>query len=694
MTTSKLLNFKWAPSLRLVLQTEASECGLACLCMIAGFFGNYVDMRSTRMLYQTSLKGANLSQLIKTAKKMKLGARPLRLELEDLEQLVLPCILHWNHNHYVVLSKISPKHVEIFNPASGIRNIGYDELSRSFTGVALELWPDNGFEKSPLSPPVKLRSLMGKVTGLSRSFSQILLLALALEIFSLLTPLFLQFTVDNVVVAGDHSLLLTLAIAFSGVLLVQQVTIAIRSYVILYMGTILSVQWRANIFTHLMSLPIQYFEKRHIGDIVSRFGSVDQIQRILTTSFLEAIVDGVMTLLTIGVMFLYSPLLSAISLVAMLFYGVARAIRYLPLKEAMQEVIVHSAKQQSHFLETIRGAKTIKLYQRQDDRKSAWLATLVDAINADIRGQKMQIAYRFFNGSLFGFETIIIIAMAGTMIIDGKMTIGLLTAFISYKGQFDSRVGSLIDKYFDVKMLQLQADRLADIVQSEPENIFNNIESEELSNLEASVKVKNVSFRYSDGEPIILQDVSFDISAGESVAITGPSGCGKTTLLNIVLGILNPTTGDILFGDRSARQIGTGALRSIISTVLQDDVLFAGSIGDNISFFDTDPDIEWIKECARKAFIAEDLESMPMKYNTLVGDMGTVLSGGQKQRVLIARALYRRPKILILDEATSHLDIDRESQVNDAIRNLKITRIIVAHRPETIASADRQIILK
>jgi ATP-binding cassette subfamily B protein RaxB len=276
---------------------------------------------------------------------------------------------------------------------------------------------------------------------------------------------------------------------------------------------------------------------------------------------------------------------------------------------------------------------------------------------------------------------------------DGNFSVGVLMAFNAYKGQFDSRVASLIDKFVEVKMLQLQGERLADIVLHEPETTPARLAVDDDVALVPSLEVKGLRYRYAEQEPYVLDGVDFKIEAGESVAIVGPSGGGKTTLINVMLGILTPVEGEVLIGGVSVGQVGLDTLRQMVGTVLQDDVLFAGSIADNISFFDPQADQAWIEQCARLAAIHQDIATMPMAYNTLVGDMGTVLSGGQKQRILLARALYKKPKILFLDEATSHLDIEREHLVNSAIKTLQMTRVIVAHRPETIGTADRAIVL-
>ena len=687
------LSFGFSVKLPITLQTEATECGLACLSMVAGFHGYRTDLASLRRVFPISLKGATLAHLVKIATQLKLASRALKLELEHLAQLRLPCVLHWNFNHFVVLKEVGKNGAVIHDPACGRRTVSREELNRAFTGVALELWPDEGFQPQVKKERVRLRSLVGQVTGLKRSLGQILLLALAMEVFALVSPFYMQWIIDNAIVAADRDLLTTLAIGFGLLMLLQQVIGALRSWVILYLGTSLNVQWRANLFTHLLKLPVQYFEKRHLGDVVSRFGAVDQIQRALTTSFLEAILDGVMTIVTLVMMFIYSPTLAWIALGAMALYLAARWAWFAPLRNATEEQIIHAAKQQSHFLETVRGVKAIKLFQRQDERRASWLSLLVDQINADLKTQKLHVAFKVLNGVLFGVENILILWLGAKFVIDGQFTVGALMAFNAYKGQFGDRVSGLIDKFFEVKMLQLQGERLADITGTQPEaNAVEHFATEEVE-IDPSIELKGLRFRYAEHEPYVLDGIDLSIAAGESVAIVGPSGCGKTTLINVMLGVLPPSEGEVRIGGQDLRRLGFDTLRRLAGTVMQDDTLFAGSIADNICFFDPQAEHAWIEQCARMAAIHHEIEAMPMKYNTLVGDMGTVLSGGQRQRVLLARALYKRPRILFLDEATSHLDIDREHDVNAAVKALAVTRIIVAHRPETIATASRVVVL-
>lgn len=688
-----------------ILQTEAAECGLACVGMIAGFHGHHQSLASLRGRFPVSLKGATLATLIHVASQLGLASRPVKAELGALGKLALPCILHWDFNHFVVLTAINGRWATVVDPAHGARKIAISELSASYTGVALELWPTPDFQTANNARPVRLRELTGRISGLGAAFSQVLLLALALEVLTVVQPFFLQWVVDHVLNTGDRDLLTTLALAFGLMTVMLQLTSVARSWMLLYLGTTLNLQWRTNVFTHLLRLPVAYFERRHLGDVVSRFGAIDAIQRTVTTSFMEALLDGVVMGITLVLMFLYSPPLAWIALGAMALYGLARWAGYASLRYATEEHIIHAAKEQTHFLETVRGVKAIKLFQHQDDRRSRWLALLVNEINADLRVQKWTLFFRTFNGLLFGVSSIAVLWLGARLVLDGQFTVGALLAFIVYKTLFDRRVAALLDKLVDVKMLRLQGERLADIVRETPEpadallaatlaDASDDSSSEEGGVRRApAIEVRNLRFRYSPQEPYVLDGVSLRIESGESVAITGPSGGGKTTLINILLGILTPTDGEVLVDGVPVRGVGAASLRRLAGTVLQDDVLFAGSIADNISFFDPRFDAERAHRCARIAAIHDDIIAMPMGYNTLVGDMGTVLSGGQKQRVLLARALYKQPLLLFLDEATSHLDIARERVVNTAISRLSMTRVIVAHRPDTIAAAGREIML-
>ncbi|EOR07448.1 peptidase domain-containing ABC transporter [Acinetobacter genomosp. 15BJ] len=688
------LSFSFHSKLSVILQTEATECGLACLAMLADYHGYESDLATLRQRFPVSAKGSTLTHLLNISHQLNFVSRPLKLELGDLDQLKKPCILHWDFNHFVVLERVSKNKIIIVDPAFGRKQLSLKEASLHFTGVALEVWPNLDFEERKDKQEIKIHNLLGHVKGIWKSLGQILVLALVLEIFALTSPFFMQWVIDHVIVSADSDLLTILALGFGLLMVLQQVISLLRSWFVLFMSTHLNIQWRGNVFSHLMHVPVAYYERRSLGDIVSRFGSIDRIQQTLTTTFLEAILDGMMTTFTIILMFIYSPKLAVIALITMCLYGLIRWIWYAPLRRSTEAQIIHAAKQSSHFMETIRGAKTIKLFQRQDIRRSTWLGLLVNQVNADLVTQKLGLMFRLANGILFGVENILIIWFGATLILEGQFTVGALMAFMAYKNQFDGRIAGLIDKYIQLKMLQIDAERLADIVLTQPEKLHGERIEQENDSAQPIIQVKNLTFQYSETDPVILNEINFSIPRNQSVVIVGPTGCGKTTLMHLLLGVHSVSSGEIQMLGKSIDKLGLNDLRNQIGTVLQDDILFAGSIAENICFFDPYPDQAWVESCAQLASVHEDILRMPMAYHTLVGELGSMLSGGQKQRILLARALYKKPKILFMDEATSNLDLQKEREVNRNIKAMNITRIFIAHRPETIATADRMIALQ
>ena len=680
-----------ARRLPMILQTEAAECGLACLAMVASHHGLRIDLPTLRQRFPVSLKGVTMADMVRLAGNLQLHSRALRVEMEHLPELALPCVLHWDLNHFVVLQEVNRGTVVIHDPARGVRRLPLAEVSKHFTGVVLELTPQAEFRPHTERQTVSLRQLLGRVTGLRRSVLQIVTLALALEGFVLLAPFFMQWVVDSVLVSADRDLLVTLGLGFGLLVLITVATGAIRSWAVLHLSATLNLQWLANVFAHLMRLPVAWFEKRHTGDVLSRFDAVQKIQQTLTTSFIEAMLDGVLVVVTLVMMFIYSATLSFIALGCVAAYALTRWAFFRPLRDATEEAIIFEAKRSSHFLESLRGVQSIKLFNRQEDRQARFMNLVVDAMNATIATRRLDLMFSVTHKLVFGLERIAIVWVGALLVMDHRFSVGMLFAFVAYKEQFAQRVSALIDKVVEVKMLKLQGERLADIVLTEPEPQAEF--APRAQDAPVGIELRGLHFTYSESEPEVLRGLSLRIEPGESVAIVGPSGCGKTTLLKLMLGVHAPQSGEVRVGGVPLRQLGLRAWRDMIGTVMQDDQLFAGSIIDNISFFDPGADAAWVERCARVAAVYDEIAAMPMGFQTLIGDMGGSISGGQKQRILLARALYKRPQFLFLDEATSALDVDREREVNLAIRQLALTRIIVAHRPETIASASRVIVL-
>ncbi|AKN94120.1 ABC transporter [Xanthomonas oryzae pv. oryzicola] len=677
--------------MKAIVQAEASECGLASLAMVASAHGMQLGLPELRRQFHLSLKGIRLNQLIEIAQTLGFSTRPLRLEMEHLGQVALPCILHWDLNHFVVLAKVGKSKATIFDPAIGERRLLLSEVSRHFTGVALELTPTAEFKQHKAAPSISARQLTGPIRGLWSALSQIALLSMALQIFVILAPFYTQWVVDQVLVSADRDLLVVLGLGFGLALLLQVGIGLLRGWSVVSLSSRLGLQWMGNVFAHLLKLPLDFFEKRHLGDVTSRMSSVQTIQHTLTTSFVEAMIDGVMAMVTLVLMLVYSWKLALVTLLAVALYLGIRAIAYRPMHDGTEQQLVAAARQQTHLLESLRGMQSLKVAGEESVRRSTYENLLNDTVNQDVKLARMSLGFNTASQLVFGLERIAVIWIGARLALDNVFSVGMLVAYLSYKDQFATRVSGLIDKWIEFRMLRLHGERLADIVLTPPEE--HHALPHALPPTEPRIEVEGLSFRYADGEPWVVKDCCFTIAPGESVAIIGGSGCGKTTLVKLLLGLLTPSEGTIRIGGHDLHKLGPRTVRAMIGVVMQDDQLFAGSIADNIGFFDTDFELERIEAAAQLAAVHEDIAAMPMGYHSLIGDMGSSLSGGQRQRIILARALYRQPKLLFLDEATSHLDVTRERLVNEAVRHLQLTKVIVAHRPETIASADRILVM-
>ncbi|MFU8784819.1 peptidase domain-containing ABC transporter [Aliidiomarina sp.] len=668
----------------MIYQSEAAECGLACMAMIANHHGHKIDLTTLRNRYSVSFKGANLQQLMLLGNQLELAGRALKLDLDDLKKLKTPCILHWEMNHFVVLKKVHRNGITILDPAMGERRLHMRDVDKAFTGVALELRPTQEFKKIDERVQLGFTAFWTKVEGLMPSLGKLFLLSLLLQLFLLASPYYTQLVVDEVLISHDKPLLLVLALGFGLLVLFQVVTQTLRGWVVLHLGSVMSVQMATNLMRHLLHLPLSYFDKRHMGDVVSRFGSLNAVRELLTNSLVEGIIDGLMAVTVLVMMFLYSPKLAVVVLLTVLLYAAIRFILYRPLHQLTEASIMAGAKEQSNFMESVRGMQSIKLFGQQTERLSQWQNRYADAINQQYRLGKWQISYQTINQLLFGLENVLVVYLAALAVMSGDITVGMLFAFMAYKTQFTNRMAALIEKLIEIKMTRLHLDRLADIALTDKEDEGLSAPDKEIS---GQLSLKNISFRYADNEPMLFNELSIDIPKGAKIAIIGPSGMGKTTLMKIMLGLLLPEQGKVLVDGIDIKHVGLRNYRRQVAAVMQDDQLMSGTLAENISFFDPNFSMERVLAVANLAGIHQDISAMPMGYNSLVGDMGSALSGGQKQRLLLARALYRKPKILLMDEATSHLDVSLEQYVNQAIQKLSMTQIVIAHRPETIMNA-------
>ncbi|MDA5495296.1 peptidase domain-containing ABC transporter [Yersinia intermedia] len=689
--TSKL-NLAWRKKVPQILQTEASECGLASLAMVFCYFGLNTDLFNLRQQFGISARGATLNTLMNIAGSHKFKTRALSLDINEFSALKTPCILHWDLNHFVVLVAVRRNGIVIHDPALGRRVIGMHELSQHFTGIALELWPDSHFTSGTQQSRLQLRRLLANISGLKGALTKIFCLSLVIEAVSLLMPVGTQLVLDHVIQASDHHLLALICTGLLFFIVFRTAVAMLRSWITIVMDSLIDVQWKAGMFDHLMKLPLTYFEKRKLGDIQSRFGSLDTIRTTFTTSIVNSIIDCIMSVGVLVMMLFYGGWLVWVVLGFTAIYIIMRLVTYSHYRQASESLLVKEAKASSHFMETLYGIGTLKALGLLKNRSQFWLNLNIDTTNAGIRITRLNMLFGGVNAFIAACDQVIILWLGASLVINNQMTLGMFVAFNAYRGQFSERASNLIDMVLQLRMLSLHNERVTDIVLSEPEK---EMPFRQLfpSSTPVSFSVCNLTYQYDSLSKPIINGFNLEIKPGESVAIVGPSGAGKTTLMKLMSGLLEPSAGRLLANGLDIHSIGINNYRQCIACILQDDKLFAGSIAENIACFESPLDIEWVMSCARHCNIHEDIMQMPMAYETLLGELGGSLSGGQKQRLLIARALYRRPGILFMDEATSHLDLVNEAHINASIAALSITRVIIAHRPSTIASTDRIISL-
>ncbi|MGB8306722.1 MAG: peptidase domain-containing ABC transporter, partial [Pseudolabrys sp.] len=572
-----LLYFGSRGRLPVIRQTEAAECGLACLAMISSYHGHRIDLNTLRRRHPVSLKGVTLRALIQVASQMDLACRPLRFELGQLRQLHLPAIVHWDMNHFLVLRSVTRRGIVVHDPASGERFFPIAEASKHLSGVALELSPSEGFLPKDERARLPFSTFWTQLRGSTHALVQILILSVILEAFVIASPFYLQLTIDEVIARGDADLLIVLALGFGLLTAIKVASSAIRSLVLLIVQNVLHFQIGARLFRHLVRLPIAYFEKRHIGDILSRFTSIEPIRSALAEGMIAATIDGLMAVATLAMIFVYSTQLALVVLAAFILYAAVRLGLYRLLRNRSLAAIEAKAHENSTFIETMRAVQSLKIFNRESDRETQWLNRYADVVNANVRLGRTRIAFTTINDALFGLENVVTIYLAARLALSNSLTIGMIFAFMSYKQHFIEKAVQLVEKALDFRILELHLERLADIALSPLERGHDQL-LDYTRQIEGRIELRNVSFHYADTEPFVLENISFIIEPGEFVTIMGPSGGGKTTLIKIMLGLLEPTRGEVLIDGIPLSTMGPRAYREHVGAVMQEDQLLSGSI--------------------------------------------------------------------------------------------------------------------
>ena len=677
--------------MRLMQQAEAAECGLACLGMIAAHQGLKISLAELRRRFPTSLRGAALNDLVDAASQLGLIARPLRLELEELANVRFPVLAHWDLKHFVVIRRRVRSGYQVFDPALGVRTFSDEELSRRLSGVVVEFDRAEGFSTLDASARLRMRDFWKDQPGVGAAFGQLLGLSLLLQLVGIASPLYVQFVVDEVLIKRDVELLSGLALGFGMILVVQLVLKALRALVLLYSGNQLAVNLTGAIMRRLLRLPLGYFEKRHQGDVLSRIGSLTPVREFLTRGIVEALLNSVTVVITLVVMLCYDLLLTGIVIGSLLIYGVIKTVTLPYLKRLSQEQIHAAADENSHVIESLATIQATKLGNLEARRERLWHRLFMRTVNASVVVERLRIGLSLGNMGVSGVEQILVVFLGAGLVIDGALTIGALYAFLAFKSQFADGARGLIEQLIGYRLLRIHLDRLEDILLEEPEATeYHRLRSPRA--IVDGISLHGVSFRYGSGETWVLRDVDLNFANGQLIVVLGASGTGKSTLVKLLLGLLEPVRGSVRIDGMDLERYGRDLLRRSTGVVMQNDQLFTGTVGENISAFDASPDLERVREAARRARIDMEIDAMRLGYNSLIGDRGASLSGGQRQRLLLARALYTNPDVIVLDEGTANLPPDVEQEIFRMLRARRGIRVLVTHRLELVEHADSVVL--
>lgn len=676
------------PSVKTIRTSEVGECGLACIAMIGSYFGLDTDLYHLRKSFPLSARGMRLTLMRSVLEDLGLDSRAVRASATELRQVALPAVLHWNQNHFVVLVGMRGARAEIIDPSEGRRTVSRAELAEHYSGVALEVWPTATFEPRKERIALGVGSLVKQLRGIRGSTARVLAISFALLVAGFLIPLIFQLVIDRAILRERPSLLLGLVSVLVAISLTQVALETLRAWTLQALGAVVSFQFVGNLVRHLFSLAPSFFVRRDLADILSRVASLNVVQDSLTRGAVAAIIDGAMALIAVVILLNYSWVMAAVVMGGVLLNSAISWMTFPINRRLTEGKIVTQAQAQSHLMESIRAVITIKIFGREAERRDRWRTLFSRQINHDLRLGYVQALVTAGQGTVSALQLAGVLFLGAQAIIKGDgFTVGMLYAFLSFRQIFNDRATSFLLQLTQFRLLGLHFERIADIALQPPES--RTLHGDQLLDT-GSVELRNVSFRYGIGEPLVLHKVDLAIADGDFLAIVGRSGAGKSTLVRLLLGILDPTDGEILLANQPLTQIKGNLSRSaLIGAVMQDDRLLSGSIADNIAFFDPQIDMAKVEEVARLTRIHDDIERMPMRYHSLIGDMGAALSGGQQQRILLARALYRNPKILLLDEGTANLDPATEQEIVELIATLPLTRIVVAHRPALVMRADR-----
>jgi NHLM bacteriocin system ABC transporter peptidase/ATP-binding protein len=671
-----------------LFQLNATECGAACLAMLLRFHGRPTRVADVRELTGVGRDGLNASTLIAAAGRYGLRMKAFALQPADFAKVPMPAIVHWNFDHFVVVERWTPGTVTIVDPASGRRTITAQEFSNQFTGVVLAAEPTADLDRSAKRQKPQWLTYARSLFSQPGVLLQVLAASLVLQVLGLAVPLLTKIVVDDVLANGQEKLLPVIGLGLAIIVLGQLVTSYLRSVLLLSLQANVDRRMMHGFFAHLLRLPYRFFEQRTAGDLMMRVSSNAQVREILTSQTISVVIDGSLMVVYLAFLLAHEPSFGAIVLAIALVQGALLLGSRRAMHELTQRDLIAQSESQAYLVEALKGISTLKASGAEERTLTHWSTLYANQLTASVRRGHLSATIDTLLTVLRVLAPLVLLWFGARQVMNGEMSLGTMLALQALAASILAPLASLVGNAQRLQMVGAHLDRLSDVLEAAPEPST----GQELD-VTGRLEVDRVSFRYDDQAAPVLHDVSVSIEPGQKVALVGRSGSGKSTLAKLLLGLYEPTNGQVRFDGIPLRDLHRETLRRQLGVVMQEPVLFSGSIRQNIAFNDPEIDLAQIVEAARLAGIDDEIASLPMGYDTWLGEGGGGLSGGQRQRLALARALVHRPAVLVLDEATSHLDTSTEALVEHNLRALDCTRIVIAHRLSTVRDADLILVM-
>lgn len=672
-----------------LMQMSMSECGAACLAMILGYHGRKISVVECREECGVGRDGVTARVLMQSARKYGLLTHAYSLETDQLANVRLPAIVHWGFDHFVVLEHVRAEEVVVVDPAFGRRTLTREEFDARFTGVVVTCEPGENFVRSR-SVGVSAWREYGRgllsVPGVRSILAQILAASFVLQLFGLVVPLLTQALVDRVLPHRITNIMTVIGVGLLILVAAQSVATYLRASLLLYLQARLDARIMLGFFEHLLSLPYRYFQLRGSGDLLMRLRSNAAIRNILTTQTLSIVLDGSLVAAYLAILLAWDPAFGVLAFALGAVQAVVMLVAAGRMFRLSKEHLAAEACSQGYLVEALKGIATLKACGSEQRAIDHWSNLFHKELNVALRRGRLDANVDTLMTGLRFLSPLVLLWVGAYQVLDGRVSLGSMLALNALALSFLSPLASLISNVEQLQMAGAYLERIVDVSRTAPEQDF--AAAPIAPQLSGRVELNNVSFRYTSESPWALRNVNVRILPGQKVAIVGRSSSGKTTLSMLLLGLHRPTEGEIAYDGVALEAMNFRSLRSQFGVVLQDSLLFSGSIRGNIAHNAPGMPLEQVIEAARAACIHDEIMQMPMGYETVVAEGGTGLSGGQCQRLAIARALAHKPALLLLDEATSHLDAIAEEQVDRHLSDLSCTRIVIAHRLSTVRNAD------